>query len=94
MWWGITLLLVWSKLLARMVATGLRSWFDGHLGLHQFGFRSKGVDDALQMTRRLVEEVVTSTGDHEGVELSFHDLEKAYPRVCRSALGFAFEMGL
>ena len=44
------------------------------------------MDDALQITRRLVEEVATSSGDHEGVELSFHDIEKAYPRVCRSAL--------
>ena len=39
MWRGITLLSVGSKLLARVVATWLRSWFDGHLGLHQFGFR-------------------------------------------------------
>ena len=86
-WRGITLLSVGSKLLARVVATRLRSWFDGHLGLHQFGFRKgRGVDDALQVTRRLVEEVATSSGDHEGVELSFHDIEKAYPRVCRSAL--------
>ena len=86
-WRGITLLSVGSKLLARVVATRLRSWFDGHLGLHQFGFRKgRGVDDALQITRRLVEEVATSSGDHEGVELSFHDIEKAYPRVCRSAL--------
>ena len=60
-WRGITLLSVGSKLLARVVATRLRSWFDGHLGLHQFGFRrGKGVDDALQVTRRLVEEVATS----------------------------------
>ena len=45
-WRGITLLSVGSKLLARVVATRLRSWFDGHLGLHQFGFRrGKGVDD-------------------------------------------------
>ena len=73
--------------MARVVATRLRSWCDGHLGLHQFGFRKgKGVDDALQIARRLVEEVATSAGDHEGVELSFHDIEKAYPRVCRSAL--------
>ena len=38
-WRGITLLSVGSKLIARVVATRLRSWFDGHLGLHQFGFR-------------------------------------------------------
>ena len=86
-WRGITLLSVGSKLLARVVATRLRSWFDAHLGLHQFGFRrGKGVDDALQVTRRLVEEVATSNDEGEGIELSFHDIEKAYPRVCRSAL--------
>ena len=38
------------------------------------------------MTRRLVEEVATSTDGGEGIELSFHDIEKAYPRVCRGAL--------
>ena len=49
-WRGIALLSVGSKLLARVVATRLRTWFDGHLGLHQFGFRrGKGVDDALQV---------------------------------------------
>ena len=70
-WRGITLLSVGSKLPARMVATRLRSWYDGHLGLHQFGFRKgKGVDDALQITRRLVEEVATSAGDHEGEPLT------------------------
>ena len=67
-WRGITLLSVWTKLLARVVATSLRSWFDGHLGLHQFGFWSgKGVDDALQASRRLVEEVATSTDGGEGI---------------------------
>ena len=44
------------------------------------------MDDALQVTRRLVEEVATSIDGSEGVELSFHDIEKAYPRVCRGAL--------
>ena len=36
--------------------------------------------------RRVVEEVATSTDGGDGVELSFHDIEKAYPRVCRGAL--------
>ena len=86
-WRGITLLSVGSKLIARVVATRLRSWFDAHLGLNQFGFRrGRGVDDALQLTRRLVEEVATSAGEGKGIELAFHDIEKAYPRVCRGAL--------
>ena len=38
-WRGITLLSVGTKLLARVVATRLRCWFNGRLGLHQFGFR-------------------------------------------------------
>ena len=80
-WRGLTLLSVGSKLLAQVVATRLQSRFDGHLGLHQFGFRrGKGVDDALQVTRRLVEEVATSA---DGTR---DDIEKAYPRVCRGAL--------
>ena len=86
-WRGITLLSVGSKLLARVVATRLRSFYDCHLGHHQFGFRQgRGVDDALQVTRRLVEEVATSLDTSAGIELSFHDIEKAYPRVCRTAL--------
>ena len=81
-WWSPCVLSVGSKLLTR-----LRSWFDGYLGLHQLGFRKgRGVDDALQVTRRLVEEVATSTDGNEGVELSLHDIKKAYPRVCRGAL--------
>ena len=52
-WHGITLLSVGSKLLARVVATRLRSFYDCHLGHHQFGFRQgRGVDDALQVTSR------------------------------------------
>ena len=86
-WHGLTLLSVGSKLLARVVGSRLRSWLDGHLGLRQFGSRKdNGVDDALQVTRRLVEEVVTSTDRGDGVELSFHDIQKAYPRVCPGAL--------
>ena len=62
-------------MLARVVATRLRSWLDGHLGLHQLGFRrGKGVDDALQVTRQLVEEVATSIDRGDGVELAFHDI--------------------
>ena len=94
-WRGITLLSVGSKLLARVVAIRLRSWFDSHLGLHESGFRrGKGVDDALQVAHRLVEEVATSTDGSEGIELSFHDIEKAYPRICRCFVGLVGEMGM
>ena len=82
-WRGITLLSVGSKLLARVVATRLRSFCDGHLGHHQFGFRQgKGVDDALRVTRRLVEEVATSVDASAGVE---HDwLNSRAPHPLRS----------
>ena len=44
---GVALLSVGSKLIARVAATRLRSFCDGHLGHHQFGFRQgKGVDEA------------------------------------------------
>ena len=39
------------------------------------------VDDALQVTRRLVEEVATSNDDGEGIEPSFHDIEKPQASV-------------
>ena len=39
------------------------------------------MDDALQVTRRLVEEVSTSSGGNEGVDPSFHEVDKAYPCV-------------
>ena len=43
------------------------------------------MDDALQVTRWLVEEVASADwGD--GLELSFHSIEKTSPRVCRGAL--------
>ena len=74
-WRGITLLSVGSELLARVVATRLRSFYDCHLGHHQFGFRQgRGVDDALQVTRRPVEEVATGLDTSAGIELSFHDI--------------------
>ena len=37
----------------------------------------KRCHDDLQVTRRLVEEVAIGTDGVEGVELSFHDIEKA-----------------
>ena len=46
----------------------------------------RGLTTRYRFTRRLVEEVATSNDDGEGIELSFHDIEKAYPRVCRRAL--------
>ena len=52
----------------------------------QQGFRkNRGVDDVLQITRHLAEEVCFSrTGTP--VVLTLYDIEKAYPRVNREAL--------
>ena len=51
------------------------------LVLHQFGFwRGKGVDDALQVTRRLVGRLLQAPRGGGGTV--FHDIEKADPRVC------------
>ena len=50
------------------------------------GFRgARGIDDVLQVSRRICEEVVGCRGE-DRVVVSLFDIEKAYPRVCRDAL--------
>ncbi len=98
-WRGITLLSVGSKLLARIVASRLQKWRERWLHESQAGFRrGRGVDDKLTVTRRVVEEMKragTCTGRNkaretkmsdERVLMSFFDIMKAYPRVCKGAL--------
>eukprot|EP00959_Pyramimonas_sp_CCMP1952_P186292 3895588-Pyramimonas_sp.AAC.1 len=52
----------------------------------QTGFRrGRGTDDALQVARRIIEETRALTNGN-AVVLSFYEIEKAYPRVCRPAL--------
>ena len=52
----------------------------------QCGFRKgRGVDDALEVSRRIVEEVVR-TESEDWVLMSFFNIEKAYPRICKDAL--------
>ena len=73
---GITLLSVGSKLLARVVATRLRSWSEGFIHESQCGFRKgRGVDDNLEMSQRIAEEVV-KTASEDWVLLTFFDIEK------------------
>ena len=85
-WRGITLLSVGSKLLARVVASRLQRWYDPWVHESQVGFRmGRGVDDALQISRRLVEEMARSQGD-TWYRLCCIDIDKAYTRVCRDAL--------
>ena len=85
-WRGITLLSVGSKLLARVVALRVQQWSEGFLKEEQNGFRrGRGVDDALMVSRRVAEEVCRLFGN-DWVLMSFFDIKKAYPRVCRDAL--------
>ena len=91
-WRGITLLSVGTKVLARVVAARTQRWSEEFLGDEQNGFRrNRGVDDALQITRRVAESV-TACKDGPNIRLTFHDLEKAYPRVCRLALWELMEL--
>ena len=51
------------------------------------GFRrNRSVDDALQVSRRLVEEGTCSRSSNEVLLIRFFDIEKAYPRVSRDTL--------
>ncbi len=61
---GITLLFVGSKLLARVVATRIAVWSEAFICEQQSGFRKgRGVDDASQVFRRVVEEVMIPMGE-------------------------------
>ena len=52
----------------------------------QQGFRrNRGVDDVLQVSRRIAEEICSSRGT-DNVKLTLYDIEKAYPRINREAL--------
>ena len=85
-WRGITLLSVGSKILARIVSSRTQKWSEQFLDETQCGFRGRrGVDDCLQVSRRVVEEVVAAEGGDKAI-LVLYDLEKAYPRLCREAL--------
>ena len=85
-WRGITLLSVGSKLLARVSARRLSEWSEGWVCEQQCGFRKgRGVDDSLMVSRRVAEEVVRAVGD-DWILMSFFDIEKAYPRVCKDGV--------
>ena len=85
-WRGITLLSIGSKLIARVVSARAQKWSEAFICEEQSGFRrGRGTDDASQIVRRMVEEA--TRGKQEAwIEMAFMDIEKAYPRVCRSAL--------
>ena len=85
-WRGIALLSVGAKIVARIVASRLQKFSETFMDEEQQGFRkNRSVDDVVQITRRLVEEICFSrTGTP--VVLTLYDIEKAYPRVTREAL--------
>ena len=85
-WRGITLLSVGSKLVARIVASRISQWSEEWLCEEQSGFRrGRGTDDALQVARRIIEDVLRLR-NHDVITMTMFDIEKAYPRVCRPAL--------
>ena len=83
---NLVMLSVAAKLIARIVASRLSAWIDVCLSEQQNGFRSsRGIDDAHQLVRRILEEVVVAEGDSRVCVTSF-DIVRAYTRVCRDAL--------
>ena len=62
-------------------------WSDPWLHEAQAGFRKgRGIDDVLQVTRRIVEEATACQADDSVVLIRLFDIEKAYPRVSRDTL--------
>ena len=85
-WRGVTLLSVGVKILARIVASRLQTFSESFMDEEQQGFRrNRGVDDVLQISRRITEEVCFAKSG-EPATLTLYDIEKAYPRVNREAL--------
>ena len=84
---GIALLSVGSKLLARVVAQRVQQWSEEWITKTQAGFRKgRGVDDVLQVTRRIVEEGTSAQAHSQAILVRLFDIEKAYPRVSRDSL--------
>ena len=85
-WRGVTLLSIGAKIIARVVASRIQSFSESFMDEEQQGFRrNRGVDDVLQISRRLTEEICSSRGPTH-VHLTLYDIEKAYPRINRQAL--------
>ena len=83
---NLVMLSVAAKLVARIAATRLNAWTTTFLTEEQNGFRKqRGIDDAHQIARRIIEEVVASQRDKR-VAVTCFDMVRAYTRVCRVAL--------
>ena len=85
-WRGVTLLSIGVKLISRIVASRIQQFSESFMDEEQQGFRrNRGVDDVLQVSRRIAEEICSSRGT-DNVKLTLYDIEKAYPRINREAL--------
>ena len=86
-WRGVTLLSVGVKIIARIAASRLQELSTQFMDEEQQAF---GVDDVLQVSRRVAEEVCFATSG-DSIVLTLYDIEKAYPRVNREALWILLE---
>ncbi|CAK9056851.1 LINE-1 retrotransposable element ORF2 protein (ORF2p) [Includes: Reverse transcriptase [Durusdinium trenchii] len=83
---NLVMLSVAAKLIARIAATRLSEWAEQFMAEEQQGFRkNRGIDDAHQLARRIIEEVILSRHS-ERVAVTSFDIVRAYTRVCRLAL--------
>ena len=62
-WRGVTLLSIGVKLISRIVASRIQQFSESFMDEEQQGFRrNRGVDDVLQVSRRIAEEICSSRG--------------------------------
>ena len=65
----------------------MATWAEPYLNEQQNGFRQqRGIDDAHQLARRIIEEVVVAAKHDHRVAITNFDIVRAYTRVCRTAL--------
>ena len=77
---------VGTKLVARAVASRLQMWLAEYLPEEQMAFRGgRGVDGALQVSRRVNEEVLNTKGDRK-IVISRCGIETPYPIIRKWAL--------
>ena len=64
-----------AKLVARIVATRMAHWAEQYITEEQNGFRQKrGIDDAHQLARRIIEEVGIAKHDYRILQNCHHQL--------------------
>lgn len=91
---GIVLLPLLTRVMAKLLATRLRTWTERFLSPYQFGFRpNRGTDDILFIVRRVHEEcrVLIEGGSSRHFVAALLDLLKAYPKTSRPTLWATLE---